>query len=111
LKNHPKHIPFYKLDRCVLYIKEELYEIIRSGKRKGYYINGIGIEPRLNGTCTYISRREAAKCLHMSVGHLSHHPRHIPFYKIGGRVFYIKEELNKMFHFGYHTLRRRKDMA
>jgi hypothetical protein len=35
LKANLKHTPYYKLSKRVLYIKEELYEIIRNGRHGG----------------------------------------------------------------------------
>jgi hypothetical protein len=35
LENHPKHIPYYKLDTRVFYMKEKLDELIRRNRREG----------------------------------------------------------------------------
>ncbi|MDR1457547.1 MAG: helix-turn-helix domain-containing protein [Puniceicoccales bacterium] len=54
-----------------------------------------GTKPsRFGGSCTYLTRREAAEYLRMSPKSLTNHPKHIPFHKIGNRVLYIKEELD-----------------
>jgi excisionase family DNA binding protein len=45
---------------------------------------------------THLTRKEAAEYLGMSPKTLENHPKHIPFYKFGGRVFYIKEELDTL---------------
>jgi excisionase family DNA binding protein len=46
--------------------------------------------------CTYHTNKEAAEYLGMSPKTLENHPKHIPFYKFGSRVFYIKEELDAL---------------
>jgi excisionase family DNA binding protein len=44
----------------------------------------------------HLTRKEAAEYLGMSPKTLENHPKHIPFYKVGGRVLYIKEELDAL---------------
>jgi hypothetical protein len=51
---------------------------------------------RFGGACTYLTCKEAAKYLHLTTNHLNHHPKYIPYYKIGKRVLYIKEELDEI---------------
>jgi hypothetical protein len=38
----------------------------------------------------------------MSPKTLENHPKHIPFYKFGSRVFYIKEELDDLIRRNRH---------
>jgi hypothetical protein len=45
---------------------------------------------------TYLTRNEAAEYLRIGRNLLDHHPKGIPFYKICGRVLYIKEELDEI---------------
>ncbi|MDR2628878.1 MAG: helix-turn-helix domain-containing protein [Puniceicoccales bacterium] len=47
---------------------------------------------------THLTRQEAAKYLHVRVDTLAHRPRGIPYYKICGRILYIKEELDRLIH-------------
>jgi hypothetical protein len=58
--------------------------------------------PSLGGTCTYLTRKEAAEYLRVRVDFLAHHPKNIPYYKIFGRTLYIKEELDDIIRRNRH---------
>jgi hypothetical protein len=58
--------------------------------------------PRFGGACTYLSRKERAKYLHLTINHLNHHLKYIPYYKIGKRVLDIKEELDEIIRNNRH---------
>jgi excisionase family DNA binding protein len=46
------------------------------------------------GTYTYLTREEAAKYLRVSPGMLRDNYKHIPSYKLGGKVLYTREDLD-----------------
>jgi hypothetical protein len=52
--------------------------------------------PRWGKAPTYLTRQEAAKYLGLAINSLAHHPKSIPYYKLCGRVLYIREELNRL---------------
>jgi hypothetical protein len=58
--------------------------------------------PWFSGPCTYITRREAAEYLRISPKSLENHPENIPYYKLGKRVLYIKEELDEIIRNNKH---------
>jgi hypothetical protein len=52
----------------------------------------------LGGDRTYLNRREVAEYLRVSPKSLKNLPKHIPHYKFGSHVLYIKEELDDIIH-------------
>ena len=50
--------------------------------------------PRLGRTHTYLTREEAAEYLRISPDMLRDNYKHIPSYKLGGKVLYTKEDLD-----------------
>ncbi|MDR1457443.1 MAG: helix-turn-helix domain-containing protein [Puniceicoccales bacterium] len=84
----PWPTPMHPLEFArLLYEKEKELENQDSGSP--------AVKPfRFGGSCTYLTRREAAEYLRMSPKTLQNCPKNIPYYKIGERVLYIKEELD-----------------
>jgi hypothetical protein len=46
---------------------------------------------QLEGKRTHLTRKEAAEYLR-----ITQNSKHIPFYKFGSRMFYVKEELDEL---------------
>jgi hypothetical protein len=87
LRDNYKHIPSYKLGGKVLYTREDLDRLVRPQSE-----SGSGWDQK--GTRTYLNRREVAEYLRVSPKSLENFPKHIPHYKFGSHVLYIKEELD-----------------
>jgi excisionase family DNA binding protein len=99
LRDNYKHIPSYKLGRKILYTKKDLDGIVRPYSKNGN-VDGETSQSGWEGARTYLNRNEAAEYLRVSPKSLENHPKHIPFHKLGDRVLYIKEELDKIIRHG-----------
>jgi hypothetical protein len=96
LAHHPKRIPYYKICSRVLYLKKELDRLIHPHP-KGESFTNVSPSKRKN-VHSFLSRKEAAEYLRLSVDTLAHYPEEIPFHKFCNRAFYIKEELDDIVH-------------
>jgi hypothetical protein len=105
LRDNYKHIHSYKLGGKVLYTREDLDGLVHP-QPKGGSFNEKFSQPKSGwdqkGPRTYLNRREVAEYLRISPKSLENLPKHIPHYKFGSHVLYIKEELDDIIRSNRH---------